>query len=359
MTKIAVSLTAALCVVVAPLLAGTTAAGKETLSTSSALEETRSTFPFEFTLEGSWVGEGAVDRTSRLLGVPGVTINRRIRFEEIHTAATAIYTPRTAIGILRLGVRWERYSFDLPDLIRPTVVSLPPPPPPPVIPLPIGIPTTPPQIPDTLQSLSAIIGLDTQLGEAWLVRLELQPGFYGTDDLGSHTFNMPIVVGGTYIHSSELQFVLGVSVDWERNYPVFPGGGIRWRFAPQWLLDLTAPSPRLSYEVTQNLTVYAGGHIQGGSYRVSRDFGRRGLLDEELPLNKAVLTYLETRVGAGIEWKITPEVRLTLEGGYMPYREFDYHRTEGAIVRGQRTQRVRYRHDEGAPYGMVSLRAAF
>jgi hypothetical protein len=339
MNKIALrlGLIGALCVCAAPVFAGTATAGKGFVGKSSApIEEQRSTFPFEFTLEGAYVGEGSVIRE-----------DRRIRLEEIHTLLRAVYTPRIAIGILRLGAEWERYAFDRPDPIGGTSTRLVPifypgPGPAPVL---GPVFSSRPQIPGTLQGVNAIIGLDTQLAEGWLVRLELAPGLYGTNDLGGHTFNMPIVLGGTYIYSPELQFIFGVSVDWQRSYPVFPGGGIRWRFAPQWVLEASLPSPRLSYEVTQNLTLFAGAHLKGNSYRVSKNFGN---IHGDPRLNKATVTYSELRTGGGVEWKISPEVRLSLEGGWMAHRQFNYHRAD-----------VRYRHDEGAPYGMVSLRAAF
>ena len=54
------------------------------------------------------------------------------------------------------------------------------------------------------------------------------------------------------------------------------------------------------------------------------------------------------RAGVGAEWKINSSLSLSLEGGYVPYRQFDYHRTE-----------VRYHYESGAPYGALMLHAAF
>ncbi len=39
--------------------------------------------------------------------------------------------------------------------------------------------------------------------------------------------------------------------------------------------------------------------------------------------------------------------QITAEGGYLPYRSFDYHRAD-----------IRYREDGGAPYGTVALHGA-
>ncbi|CAN5816657.1 hypothetical protein BH20VER1_BH20VER1_23490 [soil metagenome] len=317
-----------------PLLAGTAPGpGYSKVNGNGTVEETPSAFPFELTLEGAYVGGGNVKRGERVIR----------DLEEVHTLARFIYTPRIAVGILRLGVGWERFSFDLPDRIggnSTRIIAL-------SYPGPVfgPVPLSRPQIPDTLQSVTATIGLDTRFSEAILVRFEAQPGFYGTDDLDGDTFNVPFILGGTYVYSSDLQFIVGVSVDYERKYPVFPGLGVRWRFGPQWVLDAVMPTPRLVFEATRNLSFYAGASLRGSTHRTGEGFGdARG----DRRLNKAVVSYSEIRTGAGMEWKITPDIRLTAEGGYLPYREFDYHRAN-----------VRYRPDGGAAYGMFSLRAAF
>ena len=113
-------------------------------------------------------------------------------------------TPRFKLGVLRLGAEWERFSFGLPDGAA---------------------------LPNTLQSFSTIIGLDTQLSDSILIRAETQPGLYnsGLGHLFWDNFNMPFVIGGTYIFSPNLQLILGVSVDVERKYPVIPAAGVRWK----------------------------------------------------------------------------------------------------------------------------------
>ena len=85
---------------------------------------------------------------------------------------------------------------------------------------------------------------------------------------------MPFEIGGTYIYTPDLQLVLGVSIDVERKYPIIPGGGIRWRFQPQWVLNAVAPTPRLEYEWNKNLTLYLGATLKETNFRVGNDFGR-------------------------------------------------------------------------------------
>ena len=75
------------------------------------------------------------------------------------------------------------------------------------------------QLPNTLQAVNAIVGFDTRLFDVVLLRLETQPGFYGTNHLESDSFNIPFVLGGTYIYSPDLQFIFGVGVNVQGKIP--------------------------------------------------------------------------------------------------------------------------------------------
>ena len=267
--------------------------------------------PFEYTAEDTYVGDGDVQRGP----------NKSVRdFDENDSILHLVFTPRTKLGVLRFGAEWERFSFGLPDGAA---------------------------LPDTLQSVSLVMGLDMQFSDSIIVRAEGQPGVYDTefDNLGWDSFNCPFLIGGTYIYSPNLQVVLGVSVDIERKYPVIPAAGIRWKIASQWLLDAVLPTPRLQFEMTKDVSLYVGANLKQTSYRVDDDFGDANGMPK---LNHAILTYSEIRTGGGFDWKISPIVTFTGEVGYQPYRDFDFYRVE-----------VRYHQDGGAPYGMISLHGAF
>jgi hypothetical protein len=288
--------------------------GKEVLSSQEpmASPEPAPQFRFsaEYNIEETYVGDSDVARGRHHVN----------DFDESNTLVSFVFTPRFSFGILRLGASYERYSFGFDN----------------------GWP-----LPNTLQAANLVVGLDTQLSDSILIRIEAQPGIYGAgmDDLEWDDANIPFLVGGTYIYSPTLQFVLGVSVDVNREYPILPGGGVRWKFAPQWVLNAVLPTPRLEYELNSAFTLFAGAVIKSQTFRMSDGLGTAGGLPE---LDRAVLNYSEVRTGLGFDWKITPAMTLTLEGGYLPYREFDFHRTE-----------VRYHHEEGAPYGTIALHGAF
>lgn len=307
MKKIFSSLLLCLGLTSSQLFAG--ASFKATQGGDTAAAETRGGFPFEFEAEVGYIGRGRVERGFREANI-----------DEDYVQARFVYTPRIKFGILRLGAGYERFGFGFDD-------------------------TQHFEVPGGLQSLTAIVGLDTQLGDSILLRFEAQPGFYSSTQLESDTFRAPFLLGGSYIFSDNLQFILGISVDYDRETPVFPGVGVRWRFASNWVLNAVMPTPRLEWEVTKAFTVFAGADLKGSTFRMYDGFGdERG----DSGLNRAVVTYTEIRTGIGMEWKLNEQVRFTLEGGYLPWREIDFHRTD-----------VRYHHEEGAPYAAVSVRGAF
>jgi hypothetical protein len=262
----------------------------------------------EYLAEETYVADASVERG-----------RHAAEYDESDTIVRYVATPRIGLGVLRLGAEWERFAFGFPS----------------------GAP-----LPSTLQSISLVLGLDTQISDSILMRFEAQPGVYDTGfEHVSDDFNMPFLVGGTYIYSPNLQFIVGVSVDIERKYPVIPAAGFRWQIARQWVANASLPTPRLEYEWNRNLTVYLGADVKETNYRVDDNFGDKQGKPE---LNHAVLTYSEVRTGTGLNWKIAPSVILTAEAGYQPYRSFDFYRTN-----------VRYHQDGSAPYGMISLHGAF
>lgn len=289
----------------------------ETYSTASKsvalVESEESPFSFEFEIEGTYVGDGDIERGER-----GDMVIRD--FDEAQARVRFLLTPMTKIGILRLGVQTERYAFSFGS-------NAP--------------------IPDDLHSTNLIVGLDTKFSDSFLIRFEMQPGFYGVDwdDFGQDTFNVPFILGGTYIFNSGFQIVFGVGVDAWRSNVILPGGGVRWKFAPQWTLNAVVPTPRLEYEPNSNLVLFAGADIRSTSYRVEKNFGT---LRGNTALNHASITYNELRVGGGLDWKLSTAIKLSVEGGYIPYRNFDFHRTQ-----------VRYHQDGGAPYVRLGFHATY
>lgn len=263
----------------------------------------------EFEASFSYVGAANAKRLNNLGDVTEIT-------SSLYYASTF---PVAKNATVRAGVAWERFSF--------------------------GLPAAPAFIPNTLQSVALVLGSDIQLSEKWLIRAEMQPGIYSDfNDITFDDVNALFVLGGTYIVNPDLQWFFGVSVDPRRKIPVFPGIGARWKFHRQWTLLALFPKPRLEYAPTDQLTLFVGGEAKGGTFTVSRNFGTRNGLPA---LNNDPVEYVEFRTGGGLAYKVSPTFTAEIEGGYVPYRKWDYTRS-GESVKA-----------EGAPYVQISISGRF
>jgi hypothetical protein len=231
-----------------------------------------------------------------------------------------VFSMKVREGLLfRFGMEFDRLNFSIPDASA---------------------------LPNKLQTTNLVIGADLQLGDAWIFRLEVQPGFYGADtSLRGRNMDVPIILGASYFVSADLQLVAGLSIDPERKYPVFPGIGFRYKCSTDWVLDMILPTPRIEYTFSKSLLFYAGGDVHDGSYRTAGDFGT---VHGDPRLNDAVVDYIQIRVGGGASWKIRPDLTLELEAGVVPVQEFDFHRAS-----------VKARSTEIPPYGGLVFKAAF
>ncbi len=239
---------------------------------------------------------------------------------ESNTDLKYVVSPEIRDGLLfRAGVEWERYSFGLYNDAH---------------------------LPNTLQSTNLIVGFDIQLADQWLMRVDAAPGIYSDFvDLSSRDINVPIIIGASYLVNKDLQWVVGMSIDIWREFPVLPGVGVRWQFADQWVLNAILPNPRLEYQLTKTATLFVGGELKGGTYMVNGDFGRS---HGEYKLNQTVLTYSEIRTGAGVSWKPIPFLTVEASGGVVPYREYDFNRAD-----------FRIHSDDVAPYAEIGISGNF
>lgn len=278
---------------------------------SSASPSRELSVSYELETDASYVGDAST----------GLGRGRTGQVSEELTSARLIAEPRWGEGpIYRFGLGFQRYSFGLPSAAP---------------------------LPNTLQGFSAIVGIDFQLGESWLVRVEAEPGFYtaSAQFFRGKDFNVPFLIGGSYIAGANLQWILGVSVDLNRRWPVIPAVGVRWNFMDRWTLNAVLPTPRLEFSYNKNLTLFVGADLKGGTFRTDGDFGDAHDLSR---LNDAWVEYEEIRVGGGLAWKAFGACTVEIEGGYLPYREFNFHRADR-----------RFESDGGAAYGQMAVSAKF
>lgn len=225
----------------------------------------------------------------------GNSRNGDISEQNTHFQYVLSYTV-PARPVVRAGLGYDRFDFGLPG----------------------GAP-----VPNTLQSLNLVAGVDLQISDL-LIRLEAQPGLYGDlRDISTRDFNVPVLIGLSWLVSKDLQWIAGISINANRDYPVLGGIGVRWKFSDRWLLNAVPPNPRLEFKATDDITVFAGGHIIATTFRVNGDSGSSV---GNPKFNNAVVDLTEVRTGAGLTWKISPLALFEMELGYMAYRDFNYSR---------------------------------
>jgi hypothetical protein len=276
---------------------------------------------YEFDADTSYVGDA---RTNFGGGVSG-------NVSEQNEDAKFLIEPQFNDGpIYRFGLSYQRYNF--------------------------GISQAAP-IPDILQAENLVLGVDFEVFNSILVRVEADPGLYNDGRAsGYRDFNVPFTIGGSYIAGEDVQWVAGLEADFNRQIPVFPAVGFRWQFRDQWVLDAILPTPRLEFDENKDLTLYLGGDVDDGTYRMDQRLGVG--YDETYRDSRAqnvgshlggtIVEYDEVRIGTGLSWKASKVITLELECGYLPYREFDFHRAD-----------VHLSNNSGAPYGQLSLSAQF
>ncbi|HEY0792159.1 MAG TPA: DUF6268 family outer membrane beta-barrel protein [Chthoniobacterales bacterium] len=243
------------------------------------------------------------------------------RFDEVDSSVSVLSTfqPSSNSLVGRLGLEWERYWFSA----NPNST-----------------------LPRALESLNLVLGADFQLGSAILARVEAMPGFYGDlHRFSSRQFNVPIECGASYVYSDKLFFIVGASINYERNWPVFPAAGLLWHINDKLTFNGILPKPGLQYQLSDTLTLQLSGGLVGNTYRVNTDFGRsRGIPK----LDNALVEYEEVRIGGGLTWKIGKHLSVNVEAGAVPYRRFDYNRSDYKII-----------SSNTAPYAELDLSTKF
>ncbi|HEX8296837.1 MAG TPA: hypothetical protein VF593_11080 [Chthoniobacteraceae bacterium] len=197
-------------------------------------------------------------------------------------------------------------------------------------------------LPNTLQSFAAVIALEyLQRGEVGIL-LESAPGFYFEESVSSEAFAAPTLLAAAFPVSEKLFLIGGASYHPFRSYPILPVAGVLWKISDRWTLRAIVPEPRLIFRAGDQLALWAGAELSGGSFRVDESG------DRDPKLRGAVLTYSEYRVGAGFTYGDPNRTAIDFGAGYAFNRKFDYHRADED-----------YETEEGAPYVKLTFRAGF
>ena len=204
--------------------------------------------------------------------------------------------------------------------------------------------TTSAPVPDHLQSVAGVIGVDYMHNNDVGAFIQVKPGFYTQNDFDSASFDAPITLGRILVlQSDKLYFFVGANASFLRGrFPVIPLAGLIWLPNEQWKFMAILPEPRVIYSPCDKWDFWMGGQLTGGSFRTDRN-------DRIVPqrLNGAQVDYSDYRVGGGIIYSPCDAFMIDLGGGYSVQRKFDFYRAG-----------FDYKTD-GAPYLRVEFKAKF
>lgn len=178
-------------------------------------------------------------------------------------------------------------------------------------------------LPEAVEEITVSLGVQQVLSARWFIAAYLRPGFYGDGlSFDRRTFNAPLLATAFYTVDRDLSWIFGFSANAAADNPFIPVAGVRWKFAPDWTLNIGFPRAGLSYRAGENLLLHAGATVQGGGYRLTTALGSPGV--GRPALGRTWLEYREIRLGLGAEYNLSPRIALTADAGWTVDQRFDY-----------------------------------
>ena len=199
-------------------------------------------------------------------------------------------------------------------------------------------------VPNHLQSLSGVFGVDYMHGNDVGAFFQVRPGFYFQNDIGISSFDIPITLGSLFVvKEKEFYIFAGAYASFlYSGFPVLPLGGVIWIPCDKVRVMGVLPEPRLIYSASKKLDLWVGGELVGGSYRTDRNEGI-----EPGKLRGAQVDFSDYRAGVGFNYAISDKVSLNVGAGYSLQRRFDFGRA-GETFR-----------TDPSPYVRLQMTAAF
>ncbi len=199
-------------------------------------------------------------------------------------------------------------------------------------------------VPDHLQSIAGVFGVEYMHGSDVGAFLQVRPGFYFQNEIGLSSFDVPITLGRIFVVKEKKFYVMGGAYAsfLRGRFPILPLVGVIWIPSDHIRLMAVFPEPQLVYSVTNNLNIWIGGEFAGASYRTDRNESIR-----PTKLSGAQVNFSDYRAGAGLTYTVSKSLLLEAGAGYSLQRQFDFARAGET-----------YRTDP-SPYLRVQLSAAF
>ena len=199
-------------------------------------------------------------------------------------------------------------------------------------------------VPDHLQSIAGVFGVEYMHGSDVGAFLQVRPGFYFQNEIGLSSFDVPITLGRIFVVKEKKLYIMGGAYAsfLRGRFPAVPLAGVIWIPSDHVRLMAVLPHPRLIYSPTDKLDLWVGGEIVAGSYRTDQN---NNILPKKL--NGAQVNFGDYRAGVGLTYTVSKSLSLEVDAGYSVQRQFDFARAGET-----------YRTDP-SPYVRTQFSAAF
>ena len=206
-------------------------------------------------------------------------------------------------------------------------------------------------LPEKLESLDAGLAARHRFDDRWSALARLSAGVAGSEGtFSSDGFNVGLFALANYQFSETFSAGFGFAYNsLSESLPVIPVIGVRWDFAPDWRFTLAFPSTRVSWTVSERLTLRVSLDLDTGSFHVKNDprpatIGVGGRPD----LSDSIVDYTAISAGFGASYQLTDSLTLDATLGYNFSRTADFDERNYEIEA-----------DGGAPIARLGLTYAF
>ena len=236
---------------------------------------------------------------------------------------------------LRLGVEYERFDFGgdngsnrefPPGCLNCTVIG------------------NNNGLPDHLQTIHALLAYEYIFKDHAGAGIEIDPGPYFQNDITGDSIDVPWKVWVTFpLKKDKIFGVIGAGGSIYSNPIVAPGGGLIWLFSDNFRLEGVFPKPALVYNAGDDWEFRIGANLFFESYRTDDVITH----ERKLRVRDAIVQYSEKRVGAMVTYSHFKPFEITLDGGCMLERDFEFFRADASAK------------TKPAPYVRLAIEAKF
>jgi hypothetical protein len=199
-------------------------------------------------------------------------------------------------------------------------------------------------LPDQLQGLYGHLALEYVVKDHAGISLELDPGVYFQDSIGSDNFDVPGKAYVTFPLKKDKVFAT-VGLGWGQfqDPVVAPGGGITWLISDKLRLQAVFPKPALVYQPNDDWEFRILGELNYLNVRTDDVV----TTERKLQVHNAVLQYSEYRAGVQFAYSGIKYFKLIAGAGATIERNFDFFRVHQA------------KRTDPAPYVRIGVEAKF